>query len=174
MKIIVFGTAVLGVVGFAAFGRAGHDFKGKVNRPPAEVYSLFSDAVVTPSTGMLAESFGEGADSETERTSPKSIRSRITVRGREATALNLQFEPADGGSATQVTADYIIDTAVLADAERRKGPGGTNISKVPDFLLKAAVRGDFAKAVEKMNDGSFLASRDLRFLSGGSEHGSQL
>jgi len=109
-------AAVVGAGGYAVTG-AGPDFDRTIKRSPEAVYAAFSAVAPearetlprTADTPELVASIAKEPNRE--------IRFEVLADGDEVVGVTLNFEPAEGGAATRVTAELDIDQRQMRTLE---------------------------------------------------------
>jgi hypothetical protein len=156
MRIMIWGVAASTIGAALIWSGHGHNYDGIVHKPPSEVYAAFSDQAgdVTASPPKVLP---EGpVIREVTRVDGRSIKLVFRQQDQPLLAMDFNFEPADGGAATHLTADFDVD---LPRIRRQMAQmGGDQLPYVPKTLVNLAFSKFMEEAVREIEDGRQLSS----------------
>jgi hypothetical protein len=154
MACTVAATAIGG--GAYLYGH-GHTYDGIVHRPPAEVYAAFSQ-MVGDDDGSPAKGLPEGpVTRQASRVEGRAITLAFVQQERPLFKVAFNFEPADGGASTHMTADLDFDMPRIR-RQLAQAKGGDRLPYVPDTLVKIGFARYMDVAARQVERGGTLAS----------------
>jgi hypothetical protein len=158
MRLMIFTVAAATIGGGAYVYGHGHSYDGIVHKPPSTVYSAFSESVGFDDAASPAEGLPEGpVTREVTRVAGKSIIVALVQQERPLFKVAFNFEPADGGASTHMTADLDIDLPRIR-RELATTKGGDSIPYVPEALVRAGFARYMSVAARQIEQGETLAS----------------
>jgi hypothetical protein len=163
MKAVIFGGLAVALAAAMYLRPAGHDYDGIILQRPDAVQAALAETLDPANSGYsLKEMYGEAGELQIDRSDPYAIHARFLLDGKQASAVILHFEPANGGMATHVTGDLDIDPAMLAAGQRRMG-NQNDIDQTPVYLYRRGFRETLQNLAGQLDDDQKIAGQPLNF-----------
>lgn len=163
MKAMILGGVAVACVSTVAIRSSGHDYDGMISRQPAEVRSKLAETLNPANSGYsVKDTYGSAGDLRIDLSDPNAIHARLFIDGKQASAVTLHFELAEGGQATHVTGDLDIDPERLAAAQRRAG-NQTDIDETPVYLYKLGFGQTLQYLAQQLDRDGQIAGQPINF-----------
>ena len=163
MKALILGGLMVPLAAAVALRPGGHDYDGIISQQPDAVRSALAETLDPANSGYsLKEMYGDASDLKIDLSDSNAIHARLLLDGRQASAVTLHFEPANGGKATHVTGDLDIDPGLLAAAQKRMG-NQTDIDQTPVYLYKLGFRETLQNLARQLDQDGHIAGQPINF-----------